>query len=112
MIGPPFDVAQAPKKAGLLKKLGDMGIAVCGKTNFVSMLGLFDICGCSAVGGVVLPLLKESLFWEIELCDVCCIWEVAGKAVGVITAGYCHTEGDRTPLYEKMGEGEEEKKHQ
>ena len=31
-------VAQALKKVGLLKMLGDIGIALCGKTNFAASL--------------------------------------------------------------------------
>ena len=62
-------VAQALKKVGLLKIPGEIGIALCGNTNFAASAPLFSTAcccccwggGCSLVGGVALPLLIESL---------------------------------------------------
>lgn len=48
---------------------------------------------------MALPLLMASLFWVTELLRVLSMWEVAAEiAVGVITAGYCHIDGDLKPV--------------
>lgn len=57
-------VAHALKKVGLLKMPGEIGMALCGNTNFAASTPLVRVCGgggCSEVGGVALPLLIESL---------------------------------------------------
>ena len=59
-------VAQALKKVGLLKIPGEIGMALCGNTNFaasalIPLVMEWGGGGCSVVGGVALPLLMESL---------------------------------------------------
>ena len=48
-----------------------------------------------------LPLLIESLFCVTELHLVVSTWEVV--MVGVMIAGYCHTEGDRRAVGSEGG---------
>ena len=94
-MGAPTFVPQALKNVGLPKIPGDIGIAFCGNTNLVPsilMLLLWEICcacGCSAVGGVALPLLMVSLFCVTELLLVFSLMCVAAAdmAVGVMTVG-------------------------
>lgn len=91
----------ALKKAGLLKMLGDRGMAPAGgNMNFESCVvvtGLEIRWGWSLFGGVELPLLivsEAGAVTEELLVSTC---EEAMDAFAAMMPGYCHI-GERIPV--------------